>query len=84
MKTKTMMSVVFSTIVASAVISAALSFNVKSKIDLFNDAASIRYQSYQVADELRQSSDDLTRLARTYAVTGDEKYENVYGYFSYP
>ncbi len=78
MKTKTMMSVVFSTIVASAVISAVLSFNVKSKIDLFNDAASVRYQSYQVADELRQSSDDLTRLARTYAVTGDEKYEKMY------
>jgi methyl-accepting chemotaxis protein len=32
MKTKTMMSVVFSTIVASAVISAVLSFNVKSKM----------------------------------------------------
>ncbi|MGI2022148.1 methyl-accepting chemotaxis protein [Shewanella glacialipiscicola] len=78
MKTKTMMSVVFSTIVASAVITAVLSFNLKSKVDLFNDAASIRYQSYQVADELRQSSDDLTRFARTYAVTGDEKYEKMY------
>ena len=78
MKTKTMMSMVFSIIVASAVITAVLSFNVNSKIDLFNDAASIRYQSYQVADELRQSSDDLTRLARTYAVTGDEKYEKMY------
>ncbi len=78
MKTKSMMSVVFSTIVASAVITAVLSFNLKSKVDLFNDAASIRYQSYQVADELRQSSDDLTRFARTYAVTGDEKYEKMY------
>ncbi len=28
----------------------------------------IRYMSYQVADELRQSSDDLTRLARLYVV----------------
>ena len=78
MNTKTMMSVVFSTIVASAVITAVLSFNVKSKIELFNDAANVRYQSYQIADELRQSSDDLTRLARTYAVTGDEKYEKMY------
>jgi hypothetical protein len=33
----------------------------------------VRYLSYQAADELRQSSDDLTRLARTYVVTGDEK-----------
>ncbi|HYE00601.1 MAG TPA: methyl-accepting chemotaxis protein [Alphaproteobacteria bacterium] len=37
-----------------------------------------RYQSYLLADELRQSSDDLTRLARTYVVTGDAKYEAQY------
>ncbi len=37
-----------------------------------------RYNSYLLADELRQSSDDLTRLARTYAVTGDPKYEEMY------
>ena len=30
-----------------------------------------RYQSRLLADELRQSSDDLTRLARTYVVTAD-------------
>lgn len=37
-----------------------------------------RYQSYLLADELRQSSDDLTRLARTYVVTGDAAYEAQY------
>ncbi len=37
-----------------------------------------RYQSYLLADELRQSSDDLTRLARTYVVTGDPRYEQQY------
>ena len=37
-----------------------------------------RYTSYLLADELRQSSDDLTRLARTYTVTGDERYEKQY------
>ncbi len=37
-----------------------------------------RYASYLLADELRQSSDDLTRLARTYVATGDEKYEKMY------
>ncbi|CAN7701664.1 methyl-accepting chemotaxis protein [Pseudoduganella sp. LjRoot289] len=37
-----------------------------------------RYQSYLLADELRQSSDDLTRLARTYVVTGDGRYEQQY------
>ncbi|WP_395806501.1 methyl-accepting chemotaxis protein [Archangium minus] len=38
----------------------------------------VRYASYQVADELRQSSDDLTRLARTYVVTGEARYERMY------
>ena len=37
-----------------------------------------RYESYLLADELRQSSDDLTRLARTYVVTGDPAYEQQY------
>jgi len=41
-------------------------------------AADSRYQSYLLADELRQSSDDLTRLARTYVVTGDAAYEQQY------
>jgi methyl-accepting chemotaxis protein len=37
-----------------------------------------RYQSYLLADELRQSSDDLTRLARTYVVSGEPKWEQQY------
>lgn len=37
-----------------------------------------QYVSYLLADELRQSSDDLTRLARTYVITGDAKYEKQY------
>ena len=38
----------------------------------------LRYKSYLLADELRQSSDDLTRLARTYVSTGDARYEQQY------
>ncbi|WP_083543376.1 methyl-accepting chemotaxis protein [Bradyrhizobium sp. CCGE-LA001] len=37
-----------------------------------------RYRSYLLADELRQSSDDLTRLGRTYVVTGDAAYKAQY------
>ena len=37
-----------------------------------------RYRSYLLADELRQSSDDLTRLGRTYVVTGDASYKAQY------
>ena len=32
-----------------------------------------RYQSYLLADELRQSSDDLSKMVRIYVVTGDPK-----------
>lgn len=37
-----------------------------------------RYESHQIADELRQSSDDLTRMVRTYVLTGDPIYKQHY------
>jgi methyl-accepting chemotaxis protein len=49
----------------------------KNQEDLLK-SQDIRYQSYLRADELRQSSDDLTRLARTYVVSGDPNYEKMY------
>ena len=42
------------------------------------EALSNRYESFLLADELRQSSDDLTRLARTYVVTGEDHWEQQY------
>lgn len=52
--------------------------SLKSASDEVARSFDLRYRSYLLADELRQSSDDLTRLARTYAVTGDAKYEKQY------
>ena len=52
--------------------------SLESASDQVARSADLRYRSYLLADELRQSSDDLTRLARTYAVTGDAKYEKQY------
>ena len=46
--------------------------------DALSRAQEARYASYLLADELRQSSDDLTRLARTYVMTGDPKWEQQY------
>ncbi|MFC6447032.1 methyl-accepting chemotaxis protein [Shinella zoogloeoides] len=37
-----------------------------------------KYKSYLLADNFRQSSDDLTRLVRTYAETGDPSYKEQY------
>ncbi|MBW0116245.1 hybrid sensor histidine kinase/response regulator [Pseudonocardia abyssalis] len=38
------------------------------------DAESRRSTSLRLADELRQTSDDLTRMARTYVATGEPRY----------
>lgn len=37
-----------------------------------------KYKSYLLADGFRQSSDDLTRLVRTYAETGDPSFKDQY------
>ncbi|OYZ66568.1 MAG: diguanylate cyclase, partial [Sulfuricurvum sp. 24-42-5] len=37
-----------------------------------------RYESHMLADMLRQSSDDLTRMVRTYVLTGDPIYKQHY------
>ncbi|MBU6221136.1 MAG: methyl-accepting chemotaxis protein [Planctomycetes bacterium] len=43
-----------------------------------NRAQANRYESYRLAHELRSSSDELTRMARTYVITGDPAYEKAY------
>ena len=47
----------------------------EKQIDIANDG---RYLSLRLASELRQSSDDLTRMVRTYAVTGNPVYQQHY------
>ena len=42
------------------------------------DAYNMQYKSFILADELRQSSDDLTRMARTYVITGNPMFEEQY------
>lgn len=58
------------------IVMATLSLNTAN--EKLRYAEHIRYTSYLLADELRQSSDDLTRLARTYVVTGNERYKQQY------
>ena len=45
------------------------------RVDQTNE---LRQRSFLLADELRQSSDDLTRMARTYVMTGDARYKLAY------
>jgi len=42
------------------------------------NAYKMQHKSRILADELRQSSDDLTRMARTYVITGKEMFEDEY------
>jgi hypothetical protein len=37
-----------------------------------------RLSSYLLADELRQTSDDLTRFVRTYVATGEQRFKDHY------
>ena len=44
----------------------------EKKVDLANES---RQKSFLLADELRQSSDDLSRMVRSYVITGDPLYK---------
>lgn len=46
--------------------------------DYLTRANRLRYDSFLLADQLRQSSDDLTRMVRTYVATGDERFETYF------
>ena len=67
----------FSTTVFAVAI-AALAISLDHTEALVEKAQAQRYNSYLLADELRQSSDDLTRFARMYVATGDGKYLSYY------
>ena len=47
----------------------------EKQIDALNDQ---RHLSLHLSSELRQSSDDLTRMVRTYVITGDPTYKQHY------
>jgi len=58
---------------------AAITFGFYAHLEKQVDHANeLRHQSFLLADELRQSSDDLTRMVRTYVVTGDPIYKRHY------
>lgn len=64
--------------VLAAVISVLSVFWMDRTTARLQETQQSQYASYLLATELRQSSDDLTRLARTYALTGDAAYEQQY------
>ncbi len=55
-----------------------LAWRTQRSLDRLHAASANRSTSLELAQELRFSSDELTRLARLYAVTGDNKYEKAF------
>ncbi len=78
MTIKKLMTLICSANILLVALTVALIINLNFKVDDYVAASEGRYRSYLLADELRQSSDDLTRLGRTYAITGNETYERMY------
>jgi len=78
MSIKKMFIVIFSSFILLLLGLGFTSFLMLKNQEQLNKNQQIRYLSYIAADELRQSSMDLTRLARTYVSTGDSKYEDMY------
>lgn len=66
------------TIITLAAATAGLLYMMLLNQHLLVESQEVRFESYVRADELRQSSDDLTRFARTFVVTGDPKYDKMY------
>ncbi|MES1166642.1 MAG: methyl-accepting chemotaxis protein, partial [Pseudomonadota bacterium] len=69
-----LLGIQFAMAIALAILTAALFWNQEA----LSRAQQVHFQSYLLADELRQSSDDLTRLARTFVATGDAEFERQY------
>ena len=59
----------FSLIIILLLVIGVMVFRLKNAEEELAHNQQLRYDSYQAADELRQSSDDLTRLARLYVVS---------------
>ncbi len=70
-------SIIFSGIVAAILILFSI-FSVNNEANKLKKVEERKVNSLLLSYELRQSSDDLTRLARTYAVTGNSDYEKMY------
>ncbi len=64
----------YSVVLLSLFILAVTLWLVSDSGHTLNELQKRRYESRLLAEELRRSSDDLTRMARTYVITGDQRF----------
>jgi hypothetical protein len=69
------LSVLSGVFIVGLVVAIAVTVQIET---MMNAAHENKFVSIQLANELRQSSQDLTRLARTYVVTGQSSYKDQY------
>lgn len=65
-------------IIALLVTLGFISFLILQNQIILGKSQEIRFKSYKIANELKQSSDDLTRFCRNYVSTGDSIWEERY------
>lgn len=70
-----LLSIVSGLLILSLIVTIAVAVEIEARM---NAAHENKFISMQLANELRQSSQDLTRLARTYVVTGEATYKDQY------
>jgi methyl-accepting chemotaxis protein len=78
MTIKRFFTMIYAAMIIAVLLLVGLVFYLQSVLGNVEKSQASRYQSYLLADELRQSSDDLTHLVRTYTQTGDPKWETMY------
>lgn len=71
-------TVLTAVLLAAAAVLAFTQWTVDRASGEIAEASQQRFVSYKLANELRQSSDDLTRMVRAYVATGDAKWEQEY------
>ncbi len=74
MRIRTMLVAIFAVQLALVVGIAGIAVRMNQTQMDTEEAEKRRFTSYLLAEEMRQSSDDLTRFARTYVSTGDSRY----------
>lgn len=78
MKLKTLFVLLYSIIIASLLVLAVLSFSIIKHQTHLLKSQDNRFRSYVLANEIKESSSNLTRFCRTYAMTGDSTWEQKY------
>ena len=64
--------------ILAAIVFAVLVQRFQDSVESLADTFGERYRSYTLSDGLRQTSDDLTRMVRLYAATGDPVYREYF------